>query len=133
MTVTPNADGSLYVDANLTPAFAGNAAVTQWRRELTFANRQLRVRDTFTRGAGVEAIFQVNTPVQPVINGRTARAGNLSITVISPADATLTALDWRTVNSSEFTRGWRLDVRGGGGEFVVDFGTGDAMYANGFE
>lgn len=133
MTVTPNANGSLYVDANLTPSFAGNAAVTQWRRELTFGNRQLRVRDTFTKGAGVEAIFQLNTPVQPVINGRTARAGNLSITVVSPADATLSALDWRTVDSNEFTRGWRLDVRGSGNEFVVDLGTGDAVYANGFE
>jgi hypothetical protein len=133
MTVTPGSGGSVYVDANLTPSFAGNPAVTNWRRELTFANKQLRVRDTFAKGAGVEAIFQVNTPVQPVVNGRTAKAGNLTITVVSPADATLSVLDWRTVNASEFTRGYRLDVRGGGSEFVVDFSTADDVFSAGFE
>lgn len=132
MSVAPVA-GGVYVDANLTPSFAGNAAVTQWRRELTLANRGLRVRDTFAKGAGVEAIFQVNTPLQPVVSGRTARAGNLVVTVVSPADATLGVLDWRTVNASEFTRGWRLDVRGSGSEFVVDFATGDDLFAAGFE
>lgn len=133
MSVTQTAPGALYVDANLTPAFAGNPAVTNWRRELTFANKQLRVRDTFAKGAGVEAIFQVNTPVQPQVNGRTAKAGNLTITVVSPADAVLSVLDWRTVNASEFTRGYRLDVRGGGSEFVVDFSAADDVFSAGFE
>lgn len=133
MAVTAGAGGALAIDANLTPSFAGNAAVTNWRRQLTFANRQLRVQDTFAKGAGVEAIFQVNTPVQPVISGRTAKAGNLTITVVSPADATLSVVDWRAVNSAEFTRGYRLDVRGGGSGFVVDFSTGDTLFANGME
>jgi hypothetical protein len=133
MTVTPGAGGALAVDANLTPSFAGNAAVTMWRRQLTFGNRQLRVRDTFTKGAGVEAIFQVNTPVRPVVNGRVARAGDLVISVVTPADATLSVVDWHAVDASEYNSGFRLDVRGSGSEFVVDFGGSDAVFSAGFE
>jgi len=133
MVVTQGAGGAIEVDANLTPSFAGNAAVTNWRRQLSFANRALRVRDTFVKGAGVEAMFQVNTPVIPVVSGRSARAGNLTITVVSPADATLSVLEWRGVDPAEFTRGYRLDVRGSGAEFVVDFSTGDSVFGNSFE
>ena len=133
MVVTPGANGALTVDADLTPSYAGNAAVGQWRRRLDFAPNRLRVHDTFAIGAGVQATFQVNTPVQPIVNGRTATAGSLVITVTEPADATLSVLDWRTQGSSEYTRGWRLDVRGSGNSFVVELGEAGSLFANGFD
>jgi hypothetical protein len=37
----------------------------------------------------------------------------LRIRVLSPANAQLSALDWRSVDSSEFRSGWRLDISGG--------------------
>ena len=132
MTVTPVA-GGVSVDANLTPAFGTNAAVTNWRRQLVFANRLLTVHDTFAMGAGVQAVFQVNVPVAPVVNGRTATAGALAMRVLQPADATITVLDWRTVDASEYNSGYRLDVRGSGNEFVVELGQAGLLFANGFE
>ena len=120
MVVTPGANGALTVDADLTPSYNGNAAVGQWRRRLDFNASRLRVHDTFTIGAGVQATFQVNTPVQPFVNGRTATAGSLLVTVIEPADATLSVLDWRTVEAGEYDSGYRLDIRGSGNAFVVE-------------
>jgi hypothetical protein len=133
MVVTPGANGALTVDADLTPSYAGNAAVGNWRRRLDFNATRLRVHDTFAIGAGVQATFQVNTPVQPIVSGRTATAGSLLVTVIEPADATLSVLDWRTLGSSEYTRGWRLDVRGSGNTFVVELGEAGSLFANGFD
>jgi len=132
MTVTPVA-GGVSVDANLTPAFNGSAAVTNWRRQLTFANRQLVVHDTFATAAGVQAIFQVNVPVPPVVNGRNATAGALTMHVTQPADATITVLDWHGVDAGEYNSGYRLDVRGTGSQFVVEFGEVGQLFANGFE
>jgi hypothetical protein len=120
MVVTPGANGALTVDADLTPSYNGNAAVGQWRRRLDFNASRLRVHDTFTIGAGVQATFQVNTPVQPFVNGRTATAGSLLVTVIEPADATLSVLDWRTVEAGEYDSGYRLDIRGSGNTFLVE-------------
>jgi hypothetical protein len=91
------------------------------------------VHDTFAIGAGVQATFQVNTPVQPIVNGRSATAGSLVITVIEPADATLSVLDWRTLGSSEYRSGWRLDIRGSGNAFVVELGEAGSLFANGFD
>ena len=135
MTVTPGANGVLDVSANLTPSFDGSAAVTSWQRALHFANRHLTVTDDFAVASGVQAIFQVNTPVQPVITGKTARAGNLLITVTAPATATLTAVEWNPLDPTEFYSGWKLEVRGAGNRFVVDLAEagGDLIFADGFQ
>jgi len=75
-------------------------------------------------------------PVQPSISGNTARAGNLLITVLSPVNATLQAIDWTTVDS-DFNSGWRIDVGGGDGDYEVLFNTvqnsSDEIFADGFE
>ena len=56
--------------------------------------------------------------------------------VVSPANATLQAVDWTTVDG-DFNSGWRIDVRGGDGDYYVLLGTapgtGDAIFADGFE
>ena len=135
MTVTPGSGGSVHAVANLTPAYDGNAAVTSWQRTIDFANRKLTVTDAFALGGGTQAVFQVNTPVQPHIAGNTATAGPLKIRVLSPAGATLSALDWTTRSDGDETyySGWRLDVAGGATGYVVEFSTSDVIFADGFD
>jgi hypothetical protein len=135
MTVTPGSGGSVHAVANLTPAYDGDPAVTSWQRTIDFANRRLTVTDAFALGSGTQAIFQVNTPVQPHIVGSTATAGPLKIHVLSPAGATLSALDWSTQsgNGETFYSGWRLDIGGGTSGYVVEFSTSDVIFADGFD
>jgi len=135
MTVTPGAGGSVHAVADLTPAYDGDPAVQSWQRTLDFAERTLTLSDSFALGSGTQAVFQVNTPVQPVISGNTATAGALKIRVISPAGAILTALDWTTQSGADetYNRGWRLDIGGGTNGYVVELGSGDTVFADGFD
>jgi Heparinase II/III-like protein len=120
MTVTPGADGALRVDADLTGAYDSDAPVRHWTRALDFAGRTLRVEDRFVIGPGHRAVFQLNLPVEPKIDGQTAIAGRLRVRVIAPADARLTKLDWRSLDNAEFNSGWRLDIAGGTETYVVE-------------
>ena len=80
----------------------------------------LLVTDRYAVSAGTRAIFQLNLPVQPLVTGTTATAGRLQVRVLQPAGATLTGVNMRTVPGSDFSQGWRLDVSGGSGEYVVE-------------
>jgi hypothetical protein len=136
MTVTPGAGGSVHAVGNLTPAYGGNSAVQSWQRTIDFDGGMLTVQDDYAVGSGTQATFQVNVPERPSISGNTATAGDLRITVLSPAGATLQAVDWTTVDS-DFNSGWRVDVAGGNGRYVVqlsaDSMTGDALFNDGFD
>jgi hypothetical protein len=133
MTVTPGANGAVHAVADLTPAYDANPAVTSWQRTIDFAGRKLTVSDAFALGSGTSATFQVNTPVQPIISGKTAQAGDLLIRVIAPANATLSAMNWTTQSDADETyySGWRLDVSGGTNTYVVELSV-DEIFANGF-
>ncbi len=120
MTVTPGANGALRVDADLTGAYGDDAPVRRWTRALDFADRKLRVEDRFTIAPGHRAVFQLNLPVEPRIDGQTATAGRLRVRVIAPTDARITKLDWRSVDSGEFRSGWRLDIAGGTDTYIVE-------------
>lgn len=136
MSVTPGANGAVHAVANLTLAYDGDPAVTSWQRTIDFASRKFTITDAFALGSGTQAIFQINTPVQPVINGNTATAGTLKIKVLSPANATLSVLDWtaqNTAGSDEFRSGWRLDVHGGTTGYVVELSASDTIFANGLD
>ena len=134
MTATPGAGGAVHAVADLTPAYAGDAALTSWQRTIDFGGHKLTVSDAFTLGSGTTATFQVDTPVQPVISGKTAQAGALLIRVLAPANATLSALDWTTQSDANETyySGWRLDVAGGISGYVVELSV-DKIFANGFD
>ena len=114
------ATGEVEATADLGPAYAQGAGVESWKRTVRFAERRLRVEDRFATAAGTRAVFQVNVPVKPVVDGREARAGALRIRVIEPADATLSTLEWSTRDAAEFRSGWRIDVEGSGNTFVVE-------------
>ncbi|HQW77709.1 MAG: hypothetical protein WAR01_14165, partial [Dokdonella sp.] len=67
---------------------------------------------------------------------RNAAAGNLHIRVLSPANATLSALDWRTQSvpgDETYYSGWRIDVSGGSTEYIVELTGNDSIFAHGFE
>lgn len=120
MTVTPGANGALTVVSDLTPAYKGNPALSAWTRRLDFAARKLTVRDNFTLASGTTAFFQVQVPVQPTVSGSTVTAGRLRVRVLEPANATITLRNWNTVDSSEFTKGWRIDIGGGTSTYLVE-------------
>src|SRR3546814_13173180 len=81
---------------------------------------KLTVSDTFSRGTGTTATFQVNVPVQPTVNGREASAGRLHLRVLQPANATLNVRSWNSIDSGEYGKGWRIDVSGGSTGYVVE-------------
>jgi len=116
------AKGEVHASADLTPAYDSNPAVQSWQRSIDFLDHTLTVHDTFSLGDGTQAIFQVNVPVKPTISGNSATAGHLKMTVVSPANAALSVVDWTTVDH-DYTSGWRIDVRGPGNQFVVTFST----------
>ena len=117
--------GEVHARADLSPAFAPDSGVHSWHRAIDFKDRRLTVSDTFSRNAGTEAIFQVNVPVKPVVDGLQARAGRLHIQVRKPEDAVVSVLDWSSLDKSEFHSGWRIDIRGSGDEFLVDLADED--------
>lgn len=137
VVVTPGVGGAVHALADLTPAYDGNPAVQHWHRTIDFADRVLVVEDDFALGSDTEAIFQLNVPVQPVISGNTASAGALKVRVISPANASLSALDWMTLNepgeTPEYRSGWRLDIGGGATGYVVELSASDVIFEDGFE
>jgi hypothetical protein len=120
MTVTPGADGAIHVDADLTAAYGEVSPVRRWTRTLDFSARRLQVHDRFSMDPDLRAVFQLNLPVEPKIDGQTAVAGRLRLRVIKPVNARLSALDWRTMDSEEFRNGWRLDIAGGTDTYIIE-------------
>jgi hypothetical protein len=136
MTVTPGAGGAVHAVADLSPAYEGDGAVNSWTRTIDFTGSTLTVHDAYATAADTHAVFQIDVPVQPTLSGQTASAGDLRVQVISPANATLQAIDWTTVDV-DFNSGWRIDVSGGTGEYIVVLSsaaaTGDEIFADGFD
>ena len=114
------ADGSFTIDADLSPAYRDNPALKSWQRQLRFGGRKLVVQDRFQPGTGTRAIFQLNVPEKPQVNGNEAIAGRLRIRVLEPANATIAVHDWSSVDAQEFRRGWRVDIGGGESGYLVE-------------
>jgi len=120
VTVTPRPDGGVTAVADLTPVYRDNPALQSWQRRIDFGGRKLLVRDDFRLGAGTRAIFQVNVPERPVVQGTEAIAGRLRIRVLEPANATLRVHTWSDDDPQEFRRGWRVDIAGGQDGYTVE-------------
>ena len=94
--------------------------MTNWRRNFSFANRRLTVRDTFSITSGTTATFQVNVPVAPtLVNSREATAGRLRVRVLEPANATINS-NFSTGKYVEDGARYRIDVQGGTTGYVVE-------------
>lgn len=132
MQVTHGDGGNVTAVADLTAAYGGDERIGSWQRTVDFQGGLLTVSDQYAVSSGTQAIFQINTPARPVVSGNTATAGGLKITVVQPANATLTVVDWTDVDS-DFEGGYRLDISGGNGQYVVQLGHPDQITANGFD
>ncbi|MGH8062626.1 MAG: hypothetical protein ACREO7_11525, partial [Pseudoxanthomonas sp.] len=117
---TPGADGAFSAVADLTSVYRGNPAIGNWQRRLDFSARKLVVHDQFRLGAGTRAIFQLNVPVQPKVDGLEVTAGRLKLRVLEPVNAVISIHDWRAQDSNEFRQGFRIDVTGGDSTYVVE-------------
>lgn len=140
--------GSVDATANLTPAYGTSQnAVTNWMRRFQFSNRTLTVTDNYTVSANTRAVFQINTPVAPVVsytdiivgyrtdpNGLTVpiiereahiTAGSLKIKVETPRNPTvniISQIDNVTVGRTDpppYTPRFRIEISGGTNQFIV--------------
>lgn len=104
--------GDVNVTGNITPSYAGAGGIT-WSRNLVLSSaaRMLTVTDTYSANAGVQAIFQLNTPAQPVVSGNTITAGQLRVKVVTPSNPTITVVS--------LAGHYRIDISGGAGSYVV--------------
>lgn len=103
----------LHAAVDVTPMYDG--AVGRVERELVFLEPDiLVVFDRIDAGAATERVWQLNTPLQPVLAGATATAGDLTVRRILPADATTSIFDWST--DADMNGGWRLDATHAGGD-----------------
>ena len=132
MTVN-DSGGTLHVVANLTPAYASSGVVNSWQRTLDFDALGLTVSDVWSAAGGVSAVFQINVPGLPSISGGVATAGALRIRTLVPANPALSVVDWHSVDATEFNSGYKVEIRGGAGSYVVRLELMDGLFADGFE
>ena len=135
MTVTPGSSGAVEASANLTPAYGSGSNVTSWTRDINFANRSLTVHDRYAVTGGATGTFQINVPTRPTVSNNTIIAGGLTVQVLTPANPTITLVNWPQI-SSDYNSGWRIDIGGGAGEYVVQMSTiapPETVFANGFD
>jgi hypothetical protein len=127
-----DAGGTLAVDCDLTPAYVGSEAVDAWTRQLVLAaDGALEVRDLFAARSGVEAVWQLNVPTRPTVEGGRIVAFGLEVVPLVPAAPAVALLDWSTVDAGEFRAGWKIELRGGIDEYRVALRP--ALFADGFE
>lgn len=118
MTRNIGAGGNLSASANLKPVIS-NSTVTSWQRDIEFTDGVLLVEDTYVTSGGTTAVFQVCTPVQPVVAGNVITAGDLRVEVITPGSPTITIVE-ASSEDADFNDGWRIDISGGTGSYVVE-------------
>jgi hypothetical protein len=98
--------------------------VRRWTRALTFQGNNLRVVDSCDVASGVQAVWQIHTPVQPVVQSNgSIQAGNLRIVPVTPG-LTVTIVEMRTVNGEVEAGRYRTELRNGSAcGFTVDLQT----------
>lgn len=120
MTPTMQADGSVDVHADLTSAYSRHSSdVQSWTRDFHYKGSALRVHDVCRVAFGVSHAFQLNVPVQPVIQADgSIKAGNLKIQATHTVTTKL--VDMHAADG-DFNSGWRVELTNASGcEYTVD-------------
>src|SRR5262249_41027977 len=115
-----NGDGLLEVHADMTNAYPGDAAsILSWTRDLEFQNDALRVHDRCSVAPGVQPVFQLHVPAQPVmLSDGSIQAGSLRILLLQPANPTWVAMPSQ---SPDYSGGYRIQLTiASGCEFFVE-------------
>ena len=107
----------LYSSADLTPAYNGNAAVSQVNREIVYLQPNvIVVYDRVNTAAGTQQVWQLATPVSPAISGATATITNAGHTMTVQRLAPSASATSHSMNSqSDYAAGYRLDETISGG------------------
>lgn len=119
MTHSFGSDGDFVATSNLKGVYS-SSLVSSWIRDVEFSNGMFMVTDTYSTTGGASAIFQVNTPSQPTVIDNVITAGNLRVTVLTPASPTISLIEMATTGAG-FNSGWRIDISGAVGSFQVQF------------
>jgi hypothetical protein len=108
----------LTVNADLSNMYLREPRVQSWKRHLVFDRSANTVVVSDTCGfqtASINAIWQLNTPVQPLVQGDSVVAGTLVIKPLD-ADAQVRVQDWHGLHAadaswtSEYLSGWKIEV-----------------------
>lgn len=110
---------AVVVNADLTPAFAPHAGISSWTRQVTFSGLTTLIQDQYAVQSGVSAIWQINVPVEPHIQGNEIHAGNLTIRPQLPANPSVEILHWPTVDADHLS-GYKVSLSGGSGSYQVE-------------
>lgn len=108
--------------ATLGDAYQAGDGVSSWVRAFDFRPLEgtLELHDQFAVDAGLEAVWQLNVPVEPQVQvDGSILAGDLRIVPVVPASPSITIVDWTTVEPGELLAGWKVELRGGDGEYQV--------------
>jgi hypothetical protein len=119
-----NVNGDLHITGDVTPLYAASTGVTRWLRTIDFVSGVTTITDDVATASGTTAIWQINVPVQPTVQGNVVTAGALRMSVLNPSGAQISVVDMRTVAGSgggagDYNKGWRIDLRGGSSYRVV--------------
>jgi hypothetical protein len=119
MSAVARGPGWMHAAGDLTPSFGGNAAVTQWQRELVYIEPNVVVvYDRAESGTGTQQIWQVVSPASFTVNGETASVSasghSLSVQrILPPSGVTATS----RALSGDFTGGFRYEGAIAGGSW----------------
>jgi len=104
--------GVVAVTADLRNAYSHNAAsILGWTRHLEFHDDVLRVQDSCTVAADVQAIFQIHVPVLPVVQpDGSIQAGGLHVVPMMPGTLSVVAMP-----GPEYSQGYRIELTAASG------------------
>src|SRR6185369_10994446 len=108
-------DGAiLSANADLSGFYRKAKKVQAWRRSIVFERPEnvITVRDTFAAQTGIAAAWQLNTPVQPLVQGDSIVAGALVVKPLD-ADAHISIQEWNKARADaawkdEYPAGWKI-------------------------
>lgn len=119
--------------ADLTAAYGAGRGVNLWQRTVELSGTGLLLDDRFVVDPDVEAVFQLNLPVEPTISGGVVTVPGFRLVPLLPRGATATVVSWHTVDPQEYSTGWRLELRGAGSRFAVRLLLPGVLQVDGFE
>ncbi len=105
----------LYLRADVTPIYAGSAAVSRVEREVLFLKGPgaFLVLDRADTNGDAEAVWQLNSPIAPASSGDgweiAGTQSTLAVTPLFPASPSGQVLDWPSLDA-DMDGGYRLDV-----------------------
>jgi hypothetical protein len=110
--------GVLLIAVDVSKMYRREPRIQGWRRTVIFDRpaNTVTIHDTFAiQTTTLAAIWQLNTPVKPEIQGDSIVAGNLVVKALD-ADAQVKVLQWNAMQpndaswAAEFPTGWKMEL-----------------------